>query len=310
MPKKEVLTSDLLPASNLTVVKHNKIVDAGYTMSIYEQRILLTCIARIDSTKALDEAHVFEVTVGDITDLIDASGKSVYSHLKDACDKLFQRIVKIEILNKDGKIEVLKSRWVYAMGYKQDEGKISLRFAPELMPFLTEISRDFTRYKLSNILKFKSTYSIRLYELICRWMGNEHIVELAWLKEKFELEDKYPIVADFRKRVIDPAIEEINLHSDMNISYTQVKSGRTVTGFKFSFSPKSSKKKTSSVASQHSLFLNPDEDVKKSIGISQKTTAEMDNIEHFAEARRKFGSAVSNAVPPEIIEILKSQGRW
>jgi hypothetical protein len=36
----------------------------------------------------------------------------------------------------------------------------------------------------------------------------------------------------------------------------------------------------------------------------------MDNIEHFAEARRKFGAAVSNAVPPEIIEILKSQGRW
>jgi plasmid replication initiation protein len=141
-------------------------------------------------------------------------------------------------------------------------------------------------------------------------MGNEHIVELAWLKEKFELEDKYPIVADFRKRVIDPAIEEINLHSDMNISYTQVKSGRIVTGFKFSFSSKSSKKKTSSIASQHSLFLNPNEEVKKSIGISQKTTAEMDNIEHFAEARRKFGAAVSNAVPPEIIEILKSQGRW
>jgi hypothetical protein len=37
---------------------------------------------------------------------------------------------------------------------------------------------------------------------------------------------------------------------------------------------------------------------------------QVDNIEYFAEMRKKFGDTVSHAIPIEVIEFLKSQGRW
>jgi hypothetical protein len=36
----------------------------------------------------------------------------------------------------------------------------------------------------------------------------------------------------------------------------------------------------------------------------------IDNIEYFAEMRKKHGDALGNAVPQDIVEILKAQGRW
>ena len=60
---------ELFDINNLMVVKHNRVIDAEYAMSIYEQRILLTCIAKIDSTKELAPDSVFVVTVDDIIDL-------------------------------------------------------------------------------------------------------------------------------------------------------------------------------------------------------------------------------------------------
>jgi|LakMenEpi03Aug12_release.lakeMendotaPanAssembly.Ray.scaffolds.fasta_scaffold516154_1 plasmid replication initiation protein len=303
MSKKNITSTN----SNLIVVKHNKIVDGGFTMTIYEQRVLLSCIARIDSTKSLDDSHIFTVSADDIVDLIDVRKDSVYEHLKQTCDKLFKREILIELQSKNEKVKILKTRWVYGIGYIEDEGKIQLRFTSEIMPYLTQISRDFTQYKLTNVLKFKSSYSIRLYELICRWMGGEHSVELVWLKDKFQLTDKYPVIADFKKRVIDPAVEEINLHSDMNVSYTQIKSGREITGFKFSYSPKIVKPKISSKSTQH---RSPQANVQSELNPKNKEYS-INNVDYFAEMRKKFGSALpSNAIPEQIISVLKEQGRW
>jgi plasmid replication initiation protein len=310
MAKKDIISS----RSTLTVVKHNKIVDAGYSMTIYEQRVLLSCIAKIDSTKALDDSHIFEVSVDDIADLIDLRKDAVYEHLKQTCDKLFKREILIELQGKNEKIRTLKTRWVYGIGYVENEGKIQLRFTPEIMPYLTQISRDFTQYKLSNILKFKCNYSIRLYELICRWMNAEHTVDLVWLKDKFQLNDKYPVLADFKKRVIDPAIAEINLHSDMNISYAQIKTGREVTAFKFSYSPKVEKTKISNQNSQYSTFLNPKK--SKSATAQSKSSSKnkedsVNNVDYFADMRQKFGDLLPiDTIPQEIIDELKNSGRW
>ena len=63
-------------------------------------------------------------------------------------------------------------------------------------------------------------------------------MSIDWLKQQFQIEDKYKAVKDLKKDVIEIAITQINTHSDLTVSYTQRKTARVVTHFTFAFSPK------------------------------------------------------------------------
>ena len=54
--------------------------------------------------------------------------------------------------------------------------------------------------------------------------------------------NKYPLFYDFKKRVIDPAIKEINEKTPMQISYEQKKKGKTVVSILLKFKEKSQEK--------------------------------------------------------------------
>jgi plasmid replication initiation protein len=216
--------------NNLTVVKHNRVIYSEYSMGVCEQRILLTCISKIDSTKTLDPNTIFTITVDDIVDLVDLRRDSAYSHLKKTCETLFTNVVAIELLDRP---EVVKTRWVCAVSYIEKEGKVQLNFTPQMIPFLTQLSRNFTKYKLVHVLKFKSAYSYRLYEWLCCWGGTEYIVSVEWLREKFQLFDKYERMVDFKNNVIDVAVKEISATSDIKVTYEQIKKGRNIVSFRF-----------------------------------------------------------------------------
>ena len=57
-------------------------------------------------------------------------------------------------------------------------------------------------------------------------------------------EDKYLLLANFKMRVLDIAVNQINETTDYKIEYEQHKEGRTITGFSFKFKLKRSKSKT------------------------------------------------------------------
>ena len=102
----------------------------------------------------------------------------------------------------------------------------------------------------------------------------------------------------------------------MRVSYTQVKRGRNIIGFKFLYVI-AIDKKSSKQQQRFSEFLN-DEKIKQEKPIDSsikskkdiKNVDDINNIEYFADMRKKYGDAVSNAIPSDMIELLKSQGRW
>ena len=52
------------------------------------------------------------------------------------------------------------------------------------------------------------------------------------------LDGQYKDIKNFKVRVIDVAVAQINLHSDLIVSYTQKKTGRTVSSLIFKFDQK------------------------------------------------------------------------
>ena len=185
-----------MKSSNLIVVKHNDVVEAGYQLSIYESRVLLTCIAQVNSMKPLMIDDKFEVSVNDVADLAKVNHKNAYKALNSAIERLAQRWVVIDTPSKE--VKTLKTRWISGIRYMNQEGVIQLTFAGDMLPYLSQLSREFTKYRLENVLKFKSTYSIRIYELLCKWGGNEKVLTVDWIKEYFQLIDKYDRIGHFK----------------------------------------------------------------------------------------------------------------
>ncbi len=225
-------------SAQLTVVKSNKVVEASYMLTLAEQRVLLACIAQIDSKAVLTENYRFEITASGVADLAGLENlTNAYRDLKKAAEKLYERSVIIEDPDPDNpQITQRKTRWISSIDYVPGEGKLVLSFSVGIIPYLSQLSREFTKYKLKHVARFESVYSIRLYELLVQWSSaGEREIEVEWLKRQFQVAEKYDRVVDLKKRVIDPAVEEINQHSNLWVKYGQRKSGRQITHFQFQF---------------------------------------------------------------------------
>ena len=137
----------------------------------------------------------------------------------------------------------MKTRWVSAIGYKPRDARIELFFSKHIIPFLSELSSNFTQYKLEYILNFKSSHTIRFYELFKASMNSEIVLTIAQIKTHLQLENSYARMDRFQDGVIKPSIAEINKFTDITASYEAVKEGRRVVAFKFTFVCLEDKKK-------------------------------------------------------------------
>ena len=229
-----------MPAKELTVYKANQIIEAGYKLSLNEQRVVLACIAQVDSKSSLLATDEFTLSAKEFAELFSISEDRAYSVLTEVTENLFNRYVVVDSV-AGAKRKRLKMRWISSIEYLADEGKIILCFAQKMLPYLSELKGQFTRYQLKNIGNMTSIYAIRLYELLMQWRSTgKREVEIAWLKQQFQIEQEYQRMYDLKKYVLEPAISNINTHSDIHVSWTQRKTGRNVTHLIFTFAAKQS----------------------------------------------------------------------
>ena len=142
------------------------------------------------------------------------------------------------------------------------------------MPLLSELKETFTTYNIDDISSMKSIYAIRMYEIFKQFKTfGKREVELDWLKERLQIEDIYSAFADLKRRVIDPALKEINVHSDLTVSYTLKKDRKKVKALNFTFY-----KKDRTFQENQEIELNVDNYLLselKQFGISVKQADEL-----------------------------------
>jgi plasmid replication initiation protein len=163
--------------------------------------------------------------------------------LSEAVETLFNRRATVEVYEKKrDRTRPMAVRWVTAMAYEEGEGSITLRFGHEVVPEIMRLEENFTSYELEQVAGLKSAYAVRLYELLIQWRsaGKTPVFEINHFRNQLGLEvSEYLQMSDFKKRVLDMAIKQINDHTDIKATYEQHKTGRTITGFSFKFKQKS-----------------------------------------------------------------------
>lgn len=222
------------------VYKANALVEASYRLSLYEQRIILACISQVRRDEPLTDQKLYIISAQQISEMTGTRLGTAYQNLKAASERLFDRRVTLhEAPNGQGSTRVKLTRWVQTVEYRNKEGAVALRFGTDMVPYLSQLTEQFTRYALADVVKMSSAHAIRLYELLVQWRGiGKREVTLEWLREALQLEDRYTNIRDLKRWVIKPAVEQINEHSPLWVKWDQLKTGRRVSHLVFTFGEK------------------------------------------------------------------------
>lgn len=221
------------------IVKDNALINASYNLELIEQRLILLAIAQSRRTGVSVDKKM-KISVADYIDIYSIEGRSVYENIKKACKTLFERQFTYHEKEVVG-VRVATSRWVSEIAYNDETSTVDLIFAPSVAPLITLLERQFTSYDLEQVAGLNSKYAVRLYEIVVAWrsQGNTPQMAVQELRERLGvLDDEYQLMADFKKRVLDKSVTEINKATDITLSYEQHKHGRKIVGFTFTFTTK------------------------------------------------------------------------
>ena len=99
---------------------------------------------------------------------------------------------------------------------RKDASKVKMTFAPKVIPYLTSLNKEFTSYRLQNVVKLTSTYSIRLYEMLVQWRKIGKVTfKVDSLRKSLGVEEgEYKRMSNFKMRVLDFAVKQINDFTD------------------------------------------------------------------------------------------------
>ncbi|OOR09879.1 initiator RepB protein [Bacillus cereus] len=221
------INQDLQIKENNIVSKSNTLIEANSRLNLVEQKILLCLASNIEPNDRDFKTYTFPIK--QFHDLLGLNGSTKYTELSKITKELLSKVIEI----RAGE-ELIQVSWLSSAIYNRNKGTIDMRFDPLLKPFLLELSSKFTSYRLANVVKLKSTYAIRIYELLKQYEDlRERTISLENLRYYLDAMDVYPNYANFKQRVLKPSQKELNQKTDISFEFEEIKLGRKVQKIRF-----------------------------------------------------------------------------
>lgn len=227
------------------VYQHNHLVTACYDLTVIEKKLLLGCISKINSFDGISSATPFSFDMEEAQEVLgfNLSNSGLVAKYRQAAQGLISKIVSHD--SQDGWEDTS-----FARKSKYDANKkiMTLYFTEDIIPYLCNLHEKFTKYRLMHVGNLKSKYSIRFYEFLVMWIGENYGKPTT---KKFTLEEVDRMlstrgssylessVSMFKKRVIELSFDQINKETDVEVTHEYVKTGRKITHIKICFKLKS-----------------------------------------------------------------------
>ncbi|MCL2410408.1 MAG: replication initiation protein [Treponema sp.] len=214
---------DLNKIRNYKVVKANELIQKSrFDLNLQEQKIILYIISKIKPADLEFEEYSFSIQdFCEVCGFDNTSGKN-YENIKKSLQDLRNKSVWIQINDK----RQTTLAWFDKVTIDRGSGVVTLKIDDHMKPYLLALKSNFTQYELFYTLAMKSRYSIRLYELL---KSHEFRINKIFGVDELKVllsAEKYERFPDFKRRVLDIAVKEINEVSDLNAEYEIIKKGR------------------------------------------------------------------------------------
>lgn len=212
------------PATQI-VVKSNPLIEARYRLSLQEMQILLWLLTKISPDDEDFYPHPLKIT--ELSALIKVPVDSKYSQIRSVTKNLMRRVLEIYDPEKE---EWLQVNWIHSARYQKNKGIVILKFSPDLRPHLLQLKSQFTKISISETLKLKSLFSIRMLELLLQYINiGDRIITLREVKFFLGIKEKqYTRYNDLKKDVLLRARDEITKKTQYNVDFSEIKESRKV----------------------------------------------------------------------------------
>lgn len=269
---------------NNLVVMDNNLIRASYKLTANEMRLIFVALSQMSKNpdEPIDPNKAYYISKDDFVRL-GVDPKNVAREIRDACSELLNRVVVINtpigelhahwVLNilhfKTEVFERLKKEYPDTKNdeefintlrmhnlldslpvvVKSDDNIIArIVFHPNMIPYISQLRRQFTKLNLTDMAGFSSFYSYRIYMMLMQFRETGFCkIHLEDLRDSLDLKNKYDATKDLKVRVIDTAVDEINEKSPYAVRYDLIKTGRKFTHLELRFKLKQTIKKTKEI---------------------------------------------------------------
>ncbi len=209
-----------------TVVHSNKLINACYSLTLDEMRVLNLALTKIDSRKKSSGA--IDILPEDFANLYSLPKKNVWRNLEKSLSSIMKKPIVIYYTNGKGKLKKREIPWiVFKDSYvdPKDGSKITISFSDHILPYLFELQKDFTSVNIEYVARLNTSFSFRLYQwLVQEFQSNYNgsynlLMTIEEIKRQACLEGNYTLFKDFHRRVIKPAVKAINHKTNLSVTY-------------------------------------------------------------------------------------------
>lgn len=238
--KKRIDSMELARLRSQKVVKSNELIQQRtHMLSVQEQKIVLFLISQLKPDQKEFEYQSFDIIdFCDMCGIDNHSGKN-YAALKSAIKSLSDRSMWVLGETERGTKETLM-RWLLKAEIEPGNGKVGVMIDPDMKPYLLELKERYTQFDLIYTLGMKSKYSVRLYEILKSYEKMNEEVNFTLERFKEAVGAEYDRWQDIKRRIVEPAVKEINRLSDLSVMYTTRIKGKAVVGLAFTLRAKRS----------------------------------------------------------------------
>ena len=221
---------EIIEARDYKVVKGNEIIQkARYDLGLAEIKAFSFIVSKIKPTDKIFCEYSFTINeYCKVLGIETNNGKNIQNIKKS----LIQLVDKSFFLTLEDGTETSIS-WLNKVWIDKGSGKIRVRLDEDLQQYITGLYNNYTQYELLCTLPMRSTYSIRIYELLKSYAyAKKHTFRVDDLKKLLVCEH-YERFPDFRRKVIEKAVTEINKYTDIEVDWIPIKKGKKVIEIEF-----------------------------------------------------------------------------
>lgn len=189
----------------------NEFVESRYIFSALELDVFCRVVRHVQLSKQSSIELKFDVLESDA----ESKSHNAINEILRAFKNLLSN--PVTIYDQDAQCYIM-ANVVSGVKVNKKTRRIHINMDPFLLPFLQNVSSKYTTIELSSLLKLRSMYAKRIYLMAAQFRASKVLaMHLDELRERLGLQNKYPVYADFKKRVIAPAMAQINEYTELQI---------------------------------------------------------------------------------------------
>ena len=286
---------------DLSIQKSNKLIESrkDIPLSSREKKLvayMLACVSPFDN-----DAQQYQFPIKEFAEHFEIEDKNLNQEYLKLAKNIIKKPFTINTKEKD-----IVLSWISDATFDKTNKQLRFRFSPELKPYIIQLKHSYTQYQLSNLIYFECCHSETIYELLKQYerIGWREIT-ISKIRPILGVQKKYPLYANFKKKVLSPSVEEINKYTDINIEVKEIKHGKKVHSLRFSIDSDPYNQYVQKARKQKPIYKNLQKEFTAPKHIPEEDRLLVEKLASFAIKIEQSLYFINNYSPEYIYENLK-----